>query len=565
MEDSKIPFLLKYFIVIFFPIFIGLISLYFISIENWAESLAEFGGGFGNLIGWAGYLTLFQRITADYFIENFQQNRLPQLLRIASCLLVIISLALSLGINTKYNKKISSYLLTSFAIFLPISYLLFSRFNTAFSSVAYVFYLPSAILFIADKVTQKKQKDFISIQKKITNNITGIFLLIGTLSKPSLATPILLFNPFNNILKGLITTSFLYQISTQIDKPGGGLSSASDSILDLIISLPLITSMAIIKALSGYSIPYSSIDISYELILILALAILFVWISIAAKRFFDKKLNFHKKLNFLLIGLLFASLSVYYLQESIRSGQTGIVNIIKTSFLLIFGDRKSQINLIISPVATYYLILFVTEFYEIQKLKKFFGSLLLGLLLVININSTMNVYVEGNGFSKITSQSINMSRNKGSKFCTFTEPYINWELHPYAKILNEKDVVNASHSWQFGGCFYFSLYNKYSMERRFFEKNYLNEELEKLLKNQSDFFALVTYAERDSDEIKDVFPIDKLLTSEVTKDKYPFKNDLYVIDNLLLRRKIKETFLSNDKNSKYNLNLLEIRKENNKT
>ena len=132
MEDSKIPFLLKFFIVIFFPIFIGLISLYFISIENWAESLAEFGGGSGNLIGWAGYLTLFQRITADYFIENFQQNRLPQLLRIACCLLVIISLALSLGINTKYNKKISSYLLTSFAIFFPISYLLFSRFNTAF-------------------------------------------------------------------------------------------------------------------------------------------------------------------------------------------------------------------------------------------------------------------------------------------------------------------------------------------------------------------------------------------------------------------------------------------------
>ena len=103
------------------------------------------------------------------------------------------------------------------------------------------------------------------------------------------------------------------------------------------------------------------------------------------------------------------------------------------------------------------------------------------------------------------------------------------------------------------------------MERRFFEKNYLNEELEKLLKNQSDFFVLVTYAERDSDEIKDLFPIDKLLTSEVTKDKYPFKNELYLIDNLLLRRKIKETFLSNDKNSKYNLNLLEIRKENNKT
>ena len=565
MEDSKIPFLLKIFIVIFLPIFIGLISFYFISIENWAESLAEFGGGFGNLIGWAGYLTLFQRITADYFIDNFQQNRLPQLLRIASCLLVIISLTLSLGINTKYNKKITGYLLTSFAIFFPISYLLFSRFNTAFSSVAYVFYLPSAILFIADKVTQKKKKDFMSIQKKITNNITGIFLLIGTLSKPSLAAPILLINPFNNILKGLISASFLYQISTQIDKPGGGLSSASDSILDLVISLPLITSMAIIKALSGYSIPYSSFDISYELIFILALAILFVWISIAAKRFFDKKVSFHKKPNFVLIGLLFATLSVYYLQESIRSGQSGIVNIIKTSFLLIFGDRKSQINLIISPVATYYLILFMTESYEIQKLKKFFGSLLLSLFLFININSTMNAYVEGNGFSKITSQSIKISRNKGSKFCTFLEPYINWELHPYSKILSEKNVVNANHSWQFGGCFYFSLYNKYSIERRFFEKNYINEDLEKLLKNQSDFFVLVTYAERDSDAIKDLFPIDNLLTSEVTKDKYPFKNELYLIDNLLLRTKIKEKFLSNDKNSKYNLNLLEIRKENNKT
>ena len=142
----------------------------------------------------------------------------------------------------------------------------------------------------------------------------------------------------NIIFKLSVGLGFIYQIATQFDKPGGGISSGIEASLSLIASIPAVTALAIAKGLSGLSIPYSGAS-NASIVLAICLLIIFssLWRINACAKSRSKK-SFLKKIAS--ISALFILLSVYYLQESIRSGDDDLASIVNGSYFLIFGDQR---------------------------------------------------------------------------------------------------------------------------------------------------------------------------------------------------------------------------------
>ena len=212
-----------------------------------------------------------------------------------------------------------------------------------------------------------------------------------------------------------------------------------------------------------------------------------------------------------------------------------------------------------SPLVWYIFVQVAMRAQVSRKIYKLTILFIISKLIVPNLITAANIYRDGRSAVNVVNIAIEKSKNEGVKFYTFTEPFANWEMHPYTKPIGKTDNINAVQNWQYGGCIHATLYSNFSLSSQFHGKNNLAEMFASLRSANNPRITMIVNIFVQNDEAPDFLKDLNPEATFMTNDQFPMSISVYDIQGSPSLQETEELVRISPEKAHYNLHIIESR------